>query len=290
MQTDFSKRQRNILDLVLRMSYGCRKKHAILRPSDFELAGVGRNHIKKELKYLASANVLTVDGEVIYINKNYEQWRVSLVKSFDIDKFNEVLKRNIGVPKTGTKVPETGTVQNEEFPKQEPDSSQNGNRGVPKTGTDTPDEPSHDAVSSDPKESIKDIDRNSRRGRDIRAREGMLFQYFRQSFVIDDMNPSIRDRLISYLDDNMEPDLIMKAITITREKNKDIGYFWGILNKWFERGIKTVQTYEIAESQRRERASPNATGWKRDRGSPETDSEHSSEQGYYEQYGIVQKL
>jgi CRISPR/Cas system-associated endonuclease/helicase Cas3 len=33
MQSDFSKRQRNILDLVIRMSYGCGKKIALLRLS-----------------------------------------------------------------------------------------------------------------------------------------------------------------------------------------------------------------------------------------------------------------
>lgn len=95
MQTDFTKRQRNILDLVIRMSYGCGKKFAILRPSDFTLVGVHRNHASAELKYLERANVIKIDGDIIYLNKNYDQWRVSLITTFDQERFNKVLQRNL---------------------------------------------------------------------------------------------------------------------------------------------------------------------------------------------------
>jgi len=96
MQTDFSKRQRNILDLVIRMSYGCGKKFALLRPVDFELVGVYKTHVKRELDYLCEASVLAIDGDQIILNKNYNQWRISLSKTaIDPDKWSAVLSRNL---------------------------------------------------------------------------------------------------------------------------------------------------------------------------------------------------
>lgn len=95
MQTDFTKRQRNILDLVIRMSYGCGKKFAILRPSDFEVVGIYKTHIKKELEYLVKVKVLEIDGDKITLNKNYDEWRVNIVKQFDQERFNDILKRNL---------------------------------------------------------------------------------------------------------------------------------------------------------------------------------------------------
>lgn len=166
MQTDFSKRQRNILDLVIRMSYGCGKKQAILRKTDFQQVGVGKNHIKGELEHLQASKVLLIDGDIIQLNKNYDEWRVNLVKGFNKEKFNKILKRNLTgetvpetgtmVPKTGTKkVPETGTTQSDRFPKQEPGSSQNRNHEVPKTGTDTASKPSDTKGFELPKDILK---------------------------------------------------------------------------------------------------------------------------------------
>ncbi len=100
MQSDFSKRQRNILDLIIRMSYGCGKKSALLRYSDFELVGVWKVDIKKELTYLAATKVIIVEEQDsllrMELNKNYDQWRVSLVKTMNFEKWEQVLKRNLG--------------------------------------------------------------------------------------------------------------------------------------------------------------------------------------------------
>jgi Bacteriophage replication protein O len=144
MTSDFSKRQRNILDMIIRFSYGCRKKTALLRNSDFEQCGVGRNKIKAELEYLEQAKVIIRDGELIQLNKNYDQWRVNLVKTFNKQKFNEILKRNLSIPETGTPIPEMGT--------EEIDSSQNGNSTVPETGTGMPPNSRNDKGFERPKD------------------------------------------------------------------------------------------------------------------------------------------
>ena len=95
MQTDFTKRQRKILDLIIRMSYGCGKESALLRLKDFELVGIHKTDIRKELDYLQSASVLLVAGECISINKNHKGWRIGLVRMADQARWQEVLRRNL---------------------------------------------------------------------------------------------------------------------------------------------------------------------------------------------------
>jgi hypothetical protein len=95
MQTDFSKRQRNILDLVIRMSYGCGKKTAILRPVDFELVGVYKTHVRRELETLQEAGVIFWTVNRITLNKNYDEWKVGQVKGASADRLCAILKRNL---------------------------------------------------------------------------------------------------------------------------------------------------------------------------------------------------
>jgi len=46
MMTDFTKRQRKIIDLILRLSWGCQKNSAnIPRQRDFEVLGIAETHI-----------------------------------------------------------------------------------------------------------------------------------------------------------------------------------------------------------------------------------------------------
>lgn len=115
MQTDFSKRQRKIIDLVIRMSYGCNKKYALLRHIDFELVGVSKTDIKKELEYLKAAKVLQIDGECFVLNKDYDQWRVDLVRGSSSERLAQVLKRNRlhQVGEIPTEVGKMPTLENE---------------------------------------------------------------------------------------------------------------------------------------------------------------------------------
>jgi len=65
--------------MILRLSYGCGKEYALLRPSDFTVAGVHKNNIKKELQelqQLAAAGVITVEGKHITLNKNHLDWQL----------------------------------------------------------------------------------------------------------------------------------------------------------------------------------------------------------------------
>jgi phage replication O-like protein O len=153
MTADFSKRQRKVLDLVIRMSYGCQKKYALLRPIDFELVGIWKVDIQKELKHLEKSKVIFRDGDRIELNKNYDQWRIGIVKSFDEDKMKALIKRNL----EQREVSKTLTEHEDGLVKHLPSSKQNTNQEVSKILTDMPPNSSNDKGFERPKDILKTI-------------------------------------------------------------------------------------------------------------------------------------
>ena len=123
IRRDFTKRQKDILLFVWRLSYGCNRKTAhIPMLKDFELCGVTQNHIKEELNYLNSMKVLEWDqeGMIFSFNKDYSFWQASPVRKWNDERFKGLIHINLstsqnrksneeGLPKTGS----------EDFPKQE---------------------------------------------------------------------------------------------------------------------------------------------------------------------------
>jgi phage replication O-like protein O len=186
IRRDFTKRQKDIIFLVWRLSYGCQKRAAYIpKLVYFELAGIRRNHIKEELLNLEKWNVLKWDREakMFEVNKDLDQWNVPQTGGWDEVKLNELIainlhessqNRNKKFLKEEQKVPETGTKdsrnRNNLFPKQElseegenekvpetgTQSSQNGNSKVPETGTSTAFNPLLGAASDLSKDIIKD--------------------------------------------------------------------------------------------------------------------------------------
>lgn len=163
IRRDFSKRQRNIIDFILTLSWGCGRSDAVIpQLSHFALCGIGKNHVRSELSALVASRVIFwEEAEGLFrFNKHFDQWQISPGKKHDSELMKELIALNISrsnqkkVPKTGTSrfpkqelggsqngnfaVPEMGT----EFPKWEPESSQNRNSEVPKTGTLTLEKPS----------------------------------------------------------------------------------------------------------------------------------------------------
>ena len=148
LATDFTKRQQKIIFMIIRLSYGCGKGYALLRPSDFIVAGVHRNNIKKELEQLAAAGVITVEGRQIAMNKNYRSWQLSPIDSGN--RFRDILYRNLAqnnktissgkANQTGAgEVTSANKTRTAELTKQEPESYQNINPQVDKTlAGDTP--------------------------------------------------------------------------------------------------------------------------------------------------------
>lgn len=135
LATNFTKRQQKIILMILRLSYGCGKEYALLRPSDFTVAGVHKNNIKKELQQLAAAGVITVEGKHITLNKNHLDWQLSPIDSGN--RFREILHRNLAnKTRTGMAAGANKTRTNEST-KQEPAGKQNINPKVAKSLADS---------------------------------------------------------------------------------------------------------------------------------------------------------
>lgn len=280
MQSDFSKRQRNILDLIVRMSYGCGKKTALLRYSDFELVGVYKADIKKELDYLTGARVIVLEytsGAPFFrtgLNKNYEQWRINIVKGYISEKWEQLLHRNLDdkVSETLTPVSEILTPQNNEVSKtltdlEKPVSNLQTEQSqtVSKILTDTTPEVSNEADSDAPKErSIKEIDLKEKdpvvvgvENKTPLSPQAQVQKDFsavikayetNTGFVI---SPAEGENLQIWLDqDGMPAEVIIEAIKeAVRQGKRTVAYIDGILRDWSQKGIKTLAAVATAKQE-----------------------------------------
>ena len=96
MTRDFTKRQRKILDLILRLSWGCGKKEArIPHQRDFSCVGVHEVDIKSELTWLEVSKVITRQESFYWFNKDFDLWEVSRVKPYQPEKLSELLSLNL---------------------------------------------------------------------------------------------------------------------------------------------------------------------------------------------------
>jgi len=72
---------------------------------------------------------------------------------------------------------------------------------------------------------------------------GMIANFYEQNFGL--LSPHIIEKLKSYIED-FTTDLIIKAMELAVDNNKrTIRYVEGILNKWQQKGIKTVEAAEL---------------------------------------------
>ncbi|AKL94995.1 prophage lambdaCh01, replication protein O [Clostridium aceticum] len=122
MMRDFTKRQRSILDLVLRLSWGCNKKEAIIpKLRYFELCGIPQTKIKSEITYLVNARVIFWEESTnqFWFNKNYEEWKISIVKGYDRNFLAELIYLNVKntVDKPVDNHVDKETLKTEELPK-----------------------------------------------------------------------------------------------------------------------------------------------------------------------------
>jgi len=96
MVSHFTEQQRRILDLILRLSWGCGKREACIpHQSDFEVVGVGRTHIKNHLDWLEEAKVIIREGNNYSFNKDFDQWRCSRALLYSPERMAELVKNNL---------------------------------------------------------------------------------------------------------------------------------------------------------------------------------------------------
>lgn len=121
MLRDFTKRQRKILDLILRLSWGCGEKYAYIpRQRDFSIVGVNEVDIKKELDWLSQSHIIFRDGNLYAFNKDFDAWQVSRVKPYEPQELSKLLSLNLGKDK-----PELSESLSKNLVKHEEKTSQN---------------------------------------------------------------------------------------------------------------------------------------------------------------------
>lgn len=102
---DFSKRQLKIIFFILRLSWACQKKYAVIpQMKDFELCGIGRQHITKELDLLEKARVIYWNREngIFAVNKFYDYWIIPPVTKTVTATIKDLIKKQLEVTKTVT--------------------------------------------------------------------------------------------------------------------------------------------------------------------------------------------
>lgn len=94
---DFSKRQNLILMFIVTYSYLYGKEWALIpKLMDFELCGVGRTHIKKELIKLQKLNVVDWKPEENLFNiKDPRGWGVPYNASYNEDRNKDIITMNL---------------------------------------------------------------------------------------------------------------------------------------------------------------------------------------------------
>jgi len=153
MTRNFSKMQRSILDFILRLSWGCNKHEAIIPLlKNFENCGVPPTKIKAELEYLANAHVIVWDPYTnrFWFNKNYDMWKISIVRGYSKQVLGELIHLNITSQKSNN-VPE---IKGSNLPKWEEISLHMGGSNMPQREAEGVLEQPVPTVEGMPKESI----------------------------------------------------------------------------------------------------------------------------------------
>jgi len=96
MCSNFTEQQRRVLDLILRLSWGCGKKCAeIPYQKDFGLVGVRESHVKRHIDWLIEARVINREANTYSFNKDFDQWRVSRALGYSPDRLTELVSLNL---------------------------------------------------------------------------------------------------------------------------------------------------------------------------------------------------
>lgn len=93
---DFNKLHLEIINFILRLSYGCNKKWAKIAPKSlFRLYGVNISYVYQGLKFLERNKVIKIQGDFYSLNKNYDEWKIAYKNGVDFEKLANVVAENL---------------------------------------------------------------------------------------------------------------------------------------------------------------------------------------------------
>ncbi|AFC32168.1 putative prophage replication protein O [Paenibacillus mucilaginosus 3016] len=271
IRRDFSKRQKDIIFFIWRLSYGCKGQKTAYIPKlvYFELCGIPTGNFHRELDRLEALGVLIRDREkkTFEINKNYDEWKVPLGGGWNEFKFDELLALNLDesrqinaknrvktTRKNALKQRDFEGSENEIALKQRDASRQNnanleGNRV--KITHSTPDEPNQDAGSQPPIDIIKDINTDSSSTKILMLNQGTapaasrskdfsfskIYTIYEKHFT---ENGNVSEFEVQDLTDQFETyggEWLLEAMReAVRHKIRTLAYINGVLNGYKARG------------------------------------------------------
>lgn len=270
MTRDLTKNQRCIIDLVLRLSWDCNKKFAVI-PSkkDFEIVGVHANYVSEDLAYLQNNKVLIViqDMNIYALNKDYEQWTIPYKKKYVDDKFKKLLSINLKATQQNNelinKILSESTYNIESI---------NIKHGVSETAiqeVSTAAEPLKESI----KESIKynyyydDYKEPPEEKKDEPVDKLLIDEGFKKVIEVFSQNihaptPMEGEKLSHWVND-LEPDVVIMAIQEAVLNNaRSMKYIDSILKDWHGKGHTTkagVDAYIRDRQDKKNKASPPAS-------------------------------
>ena len=276
MMCQFKREQRGIIDLIIRLSWGCGKKWAhIPRQKDFCLAGVYESHVKRELEWLEKANVITIDREqkMYQFNKHYDTWRVSIGRGYDEDALAQLVALNLQISKKNLPISKR---DGEQTYKEVSSDLQISKKNLPiSKSTDAnllisktkltykedprPANPHGDGVRVAPKDNIKD---NTTAAVVVEDEDLLISkspapetaEVFWEQNAGCTLNPSQYDEMQAYREDGFSEAVICLAMKKALLGGKGFPYVLGILKSWRTKGIFTLEGVEQEERLYRERA------------------------------------
>ena len=89
---DFTKRELQVILLIIRLSYGFNRKHAIIEPkARICLLGIQAPNIDRTLDRLLDKKIILSHGNNVYsLNKHYDQWEIKINKYFSCEKYTNL--------------------------------------------------------------------------------------------------------------------------------------------------------------------------------------------------------
>jgi len=113
----FNKRQRRIIDLIIRLSWGCGKDEAYI-PKQREIApilGITDGHISVELKLLKKSKIIKIRDGQFYSIQPQAEWELNNVRPYNPDKLTKLVSLNLKNTYQNGKLPQTETTETSEY-------------------------------------------------------------------------------------------------------------------------------------------------------------------------------
>jgi len=244
MMRDFSKRQRSIIDFILRLSWGCGKKTAIIpHQKDFELAGIDKTKIKAELDWLIKAKVIMRDvtGREYAFNKNYDEWKVSIVPLYNKDRLYDLVALNLNSCQKSNIVAEKATEK-------EIIVDEKATGELTKKQLLNEPNPTDSSVESASIENLVIENKEIEVVVDVRAKESEIFKFYEQNIGL--ITRFHTELIGQYLDEGMEPDAILAILQDSIGKGNSWDWIKKVLDSSAKCNIKTKDQYEAKKLDR----------------------------------------